>query len=498
MLQLLLGVYAVACIVALVLIWRAPHRALWILLIFLPLHTLAMTLAFHDLHPSKLVLSLFQGWKDIVVVAALIRLAALKESWRGQHLHPMDLAVLLLLLLALGSIPFHSNLGLASQLLALRNDFIFIPLYAIGRLTSFKQATQDRTTLIASVVLLIVTFLGVLERFADPIPLLLAIGLPNYLGFNFNLHFLTYGGIPYSYFQSNFARRVGSVFLDPVQLAESSSIAIGAAAALFLSIDRQRRRLGAVVLASGILAAILANGRFELLITPVLLVAAAVVVQRLRPFIGAAAFLGILYGVFSLTFYSSPYRPSGPAPAVTAGVGLSTIILLAARSTGSPDGVEPSTASHLEGIKVALSDMIHQPLGQGLGTAGLSGARSHAAGIAEGQLLVIVHSLGDPGLILLVGILAGGLLLLFRAAKDVTNSKRPGAVVGLIVLIMVSLSFPIAEIMTNSLLMATGFFFLGQVVRDDPAGPPKGAAATRPTASSSRTRQIPTVDTTDK
>jgi len=462
---LLLGVYAALLLVAVVWIWLAPHHAVWLLLVLLPLHTLAMTLVFHAVHPSRLVMGLFQGWKDVLLAVGLLRVATSRGAWSGLRLHPVDVGVALLAALALASIPFHSQLGLMSQLLALRDNFVFIPLYVLGRLMQTSESSGQRTVLLIAGVVGAVVLLGIVERFLDPLQALVAIELPRYLDVNFHLRFPSYGGLPYSFFQANFARRIGSVFLDPVELAESGALAVAAAAGLLMAKDG-RRRLGLAALIAGVVAPVLAAGRFELLITPVLLATVALAIRRLSPAVVGLSVLAVLYAAFSFTFYSWPYRGPGanPPPAGSTlsgappGQGNPTV------SNLLPGPLDASLQSHFTGIRQALRDAVQYPLGQGLGTAGLNGARSQGTGIAEGQVLVTVHSLGDPGILLLVAVLLGGIVVTWRRSRAPSGADGL-TFLALVLFVAILLTLPVAEILANTLLMTAAFWSLGQIIR---------------------------------
>ena len=469
-----LGVYVVGLGAALFWVWPHPIRAIWLLLALLPLHTLAMTLVFHFLHPSRPQLAAFQAWKDVVVIAALLRLATRPDSWRIQRVHPVDLAVAALAAVAVGSLLLHRQHGPSQEILALRDDFMLVPFYALGRLTHTDRRRRAVTIWVVAAVGVAAAVWGLVERFVDPIPLLRAIELPAFEKNAYGLVFASPYGLPYNYFQANFARRVGSFVLSGVGFATLGSVSLAAGLGLLRGATRlaDRRCLGALAsMGAGVLAPVLAAGRLNLLMTPVLLGVALLGVRRWQPIVAAGVLLVALYFLFSATFYAQRYpdlpiisataatapqpaRPPGPI-ATSPGPASGQLTPLV------PPGDE-SISAHLQSIRDAFAAMRSRPLGAGIGQAGLSAMRGGMQG-GEGQLYVLAVDLGVPGLVGALAVLALGCWLALRAIR--AGPEPDFALVVLLMLITAVLTLPVAEVFTDLFAMAACFWCLGQLVR---------------------------------
>jgi len=490
-----LAVYAALMLAALAWVWVRPRYAILLLLVLLPLHTLAMTLLFHFLHPSRTVLGVYQAWKDAIVVVALLRVASSRPAWAGQRLHGVDLAVALMAGVALLSIPFHRALGLGGEVLAFRNDFMLAPLYLLGRLTPAGARGRLAAVVALASTGIAITAVGVVERFVDPIPLLRAIELPAFERFAYHFVFLSPYGLPYNYFQANFARRVGSVLLSAVDLATLGGLTIAAGAGLLrLRGSRWATALSVAALVAGVAAPVLAAGRLDLVLLPVLLALALALTKRLLPVAAAAAVLVLLFGLFDATFYAQRYpdlpgnaRPAasaatsrfaaaaptpgaGAAVAPTPGGGAAATPTPGAAATPTPGAAvtplvvsgDESLAVHLRSIEQSGSTALRHPLGQGLGAAGLSAARNQQAP-GEGQLYAIAADLGVPGLLALLAVVVAAGVTAWRAAR--AGPEPPFAVATFLVLFVIGATIPIGEVFTNLTAVAAGFWMLGQLVR---------------------------------
>lgn len=463
------GLYVLALGAALVWVWPRPVRGIWLLLALLPLHTLGIALVFHFLHPSRTLLTGFQVWKDVVVVVALLRLATRGDGWSGQRFHPVDLAVVALTAVAVGSMLLHRRLGLGREVLALRDDFMLVPFYAMGRLTQIGPRARTAILWVVAAVGVTAAAWGIVERIVDPIPLLRAIELPAFEKLAYGLVFASPYGLPYNYFQANFARRVGSFVLSGVGFATLGSVTLAAGLGLLRGADRlgHGRGLGGLAaIGAGVLAPVLAAGRLNLLITPVLLATALVFVRRWQPILAAGGLLVALYLVFSATFYVQKYPdlprlpaaeaavvPAQPAPSPTpTGAQVTPLV---------PPGDE-SISVHLRSIRDTFVTMGGHPLGSGLGQAGLSAVRGGVQS-GEGQFYVLAAELGAAGFLAALALLALGGGLAWRAARA---GPEPGfALAALLMLITVVLTLPIAEVFTDLFAMAACFWCLGQLVR---------------------------------
>lgn len=429
----LLGLYAVLELGLVVWVMRRPERVALVLIVLLPVHTLSMVLIFHLFAPSKAELDAVQAWKDILIITSLVA-AILRSSGRtNQRLEWMDVAVLSLVAVALLSIPLHPELATTDQLLAYRTDYLFGPLYLLGRLSASTHDSRLRLLRVMAAVGILAAAVGVTEHFVNPIPLLEAIGLPGYYEFNSHLTFQSAGGMPYVYFTGDGARRAGSFFLSASDLAESCAVTLAAAAALYLHHPSHRRlAVGAGIAA--LLSAVVAAGRLELLVIPVLAICAAAGSRR-----------------FS--------RVASTAVAVA--LALSAVLILQL-SSGFVTLSDASAFGHISSINTALTAVAQYPaIGAGLGNSGLAGARAGLGG-GEGQLLVTAHDLGAPALLLALAIVLGGMIASFRRLQLPTDGF---ATASLMMMTAIALTFPIAEILSNLFVVSAAFWTLGQVMR---------------------------------
>ena len=452
--------------------WRRPRRAIWLLLALLPLHTLAMALVFHFLHPSHRLLGAFEGWKDLVVGAALLRACTAPDAWLGQHLHVLDAAVGLMGAVALLSVPLHHRLGMAGDLLALRTDFMLVPFYALGRLARAGPQARRLMLVVTACTGLAATTVGVAERFIDPIPLLRAIDLPGFERFAYNLVFLSPYGLPYNYFQANFARRVGSFFLSAVGLATWGGLTVAAGAGLLRTAGSLRSRQGILAqaaLAAGVTAPVLAAGRLDLAMAPLLLALTLLLTRRWIPVVAAGGLLVVLVAVFNVTFYGQRYAhmpPSLAAPRPAAAVRGTPPATPSQRrrpvATPLVVSGDQSLALHLRSIRTSASAALRHPMGQGMGAAGLSAARNQGQG-GEGQVYTLAVDLGVPGLIALALLLVAGAVTAWRAARS--GPEPDFGVATLLMVVVVAVTTPVAEVFTNLAAMAVWCCCLGQLVR---------------------------------
>src|SRR5215470_10642131 len=173
-----LAVFSLVMAPLLVWIWRKPDRAVWALLVGLPVHTLLMVLVFHLLHPTRSLLAVYQGWKDLLLLVGLLRVVTIRETWERLRPNWFDAAVLMFGGWAFLQILLHNRLGLGAELLAYRNDFFLVPAYLLGRLYVAGSRVQVRTLTIIAFVGIALVAVGIVERFIDPFPTLLALELP--------------------------------------------------------------------------------------------------------------------------------------------------------------------------------------------------------------------------------------------------------------------------------------------------------------------------------
>lgn len=444
MLGLILVVtYAGIATIAAVLVFRRPIVGLWLLLGLLPIHTLLMVLIYHYAGLDKGTLSVFQVWKDLLLMWTLVAALLKRAALRNIYVYPIDLIVLVIGLIALASIPLHPSNDVTAEVLALRNDFWFVPAYFIGRFLVISRDELRTTFTLTAVVGFILVAAAVIEYFVSPAPLLVAIDLPGYWSTNFHITFLSTEGLPYNYFTGLGTRRMGSLYLSSVDFAEFGTLALASAFGL-IRLSGNVVRIATVCAMGGVFAPLLALGRAQLLITPILLLFGSLCVPYLRRLVGPVAIWA-----------------AGSLAAILA-IGVLAVGVLPLPS--ALNFSDSSAASHLQSLSLAANAFASNlVVGEGLGSSGLIAARIGTGG-GEGQLLVMAQDLGDPALVLLAALMLLGIFLTLDRALKTNAAAAAAATAGGICLLGVFLSLPFAEVLANTQLSLATFVLLGQAV----------------------------------
>lgn len=370
---LALLVYLPALGFGLVAVWRRPVWALYAFAVGLAFHNLVMALLY-GAGVTGLPLDLIQAWKELLLAAALGRVALDAVRARALPFRPglVDLLALafggLVVLYAL--IPqdvLDGEAGANAVLLSARHALAPVAAYLLGRSLVLGGVELRRLAWTILGTAAAVAAIGLLEEYTVSVETWRDAGVPAYfrdeLGFEYrgparmpeNFAFNSGGG--------ELHRRLVGTFVSPLASAFLFAVALLlAAAGGFL-----RSRLGAVLAAVTFVGLLFTISRSTVLALAGGLVVLAVIQRRAWPVAAAAGVVaaGLL---FSATFQElapeTHFLPSELAEQARI-----------AREQGDVEGGatsldEPSIRSHLESLRSGLETVAEHPQGYGLGNAG--------------------------------------------------------------------------------------------------------------------------------
>jgi len=399
-----------------------PRLPLHLLILVLPASNLILTLLYQyaGLPPrgGKVLLA----WKELLVLAAfslaIWRLLA-PRSWRLSltvRIQLVDLLVVMfaaLVLVYIGLVPVITpEMSAVDLLRSARDLLIFLLAYGVGRLTPLDDVQSWRVLRSLALLSIATSVFGLFERFFVPIEFFLQIGLPRFysdiVGYSFPAYAL---GLPENFwgaFGNRIIRRATSVYTSSQPFAISFMILLPTC--MWLASRSRRGPVAGVpspramivwtVVAFGALVATvtranIALGALQLLLCTLLL--------RVRPF-HVNRRIGVIMALLTCCAVAGAvvaYRP--------------LLGLVGTTLTFQ----EASSAQHRDSWLDDLDHLAEYPFGRGIGTAGITAARSSAdyensAG-GEGQYSKILRELGIIGLVLYVGILLTVAITGFRA-----------------------------------------------------------------------------------
>jgi hypothetical protein len=393
---------------------RHPRRWFAVLTWLLTFHILAMCLLFGGLGLPARVVRPIAAWKEL---AALLLL--LGVTWRAaQRTGPrtavawQDVAVAGLGLLAIGMFVAanawrRDALPLVGQLYGLRDGFLFLALYFVGRGTP-ELVDDDGVMRRMVTVIAICSVAAVLEQLFVPPELMVLVGVAAYFNDFLGVSAFTADnefGLPanlWSLMGGVAVRRSGSVFLTSQGFAVSYLLFMPAATAWLLT--RARLALGHwlayVLVWVGLL---LSLTRMTVLTCLIQVVLVAVLLGRPRFAIGVVSLLAVAV--------------------VGAVVALEPIRDFAWETLTWQSG---SSLSHSKDWLMGMEAMTRSPLGNGLGTADMSSIRAGLTPLAfDNQFFKYGVELGIPGLLLFLLVIAGMFAAGWRAlGADGTLGRR--------------------------------------------------------------------------
>jgi hypothetical protein len=247
---LLLAVYAWA----LTQIWRAPFRALGVLVAGMAFHNILIMLLLHWGMPS-IVVRIVQAWKEgILLLLLALAIVALLRALRTRQfprLMALDLAMVALAVLAVlyTIVPpglLHGSANPQQRILGLRVLLLLPALYLFGRL--FQPRGRSDLHWVAWAIAgagAMVGLVGLVELWLVPTTAWLDWGvnqLSGWLGFTYDGP----RGLPANFFQTTaegfLLRRMVSTYVSPLGIAYAGLVIIPVAVALVLTVNGRRER----------------------------------------------------------------------------------------------------------------------------------------------------------------------------------------------------------------------------------------------------------------
>jgi hypothetical protein len=408
---LLLAVYAWA----LTQIWRAPFRALGVLVAGMAFHNILIMLLLHWGMPS-IVVRIVQAWKEgILLLLFGLAIAALVRAIRSRalpRLTALDLGMVAFALLAViyTILPpglLHGSANTQQRVLGLRVLLLLPALYLFGRV--FQPRERSDLHWVAWAIAgagAAVGLFGLVELWLVPTNAWLDWGvnqLSGWLGFSYDGP----RGLPANFFQTTaegfLLRRMVSTYVSPLGTAYAGLVIIPVAAALLLTVKGRRERwlawlatvliIGSVLfsltrlalvmmVAEFLILAVLSRRRSLLYLTPVVALAAMFMI-----------FQYVDIGPLLLRNLASvPNRPSH------------------LHIVGSTD---PSLREHASLLSYDLRYVREHPLGTGVGSSVHRFGPSQGTG--ESAVLDMFGDLGVLGGFLYLAIYVGSFLVALLA-----------------------------------------------------------------------------------
>jgi len=363
-----LAVYAVALAVAAVIVWRRPVIALYVFVVGLALHNVAMD-ALYNAGVHGRPLTLVQAWKDVLLVVAFARVGfdtmrARRLPFRPLLADAFALAFAAIVVLyavipqdVLDGHATHKAIGYA-----LRHDIEPIAAYFVGRAVVPRLRELRWLVLVTAAA---VAAWGLIDVYAIDLSWWRHNGTAAY--FDKQLGY-PYGGglsgLPENFVYNNgnehdLVRRLISTFLSPLGSAYICLVAL-------LIAPRVRAAIPfAVLAAAGLLWT---HTRAAILALAVGFVVMAGVWRRLWPLAAAVATIAVGFA------FLASFTHIAPSASFTHSE------LKVQRASGQRAGTqrfEPSTESHLSSLWDGVKTIAHHPQGYGLGNAGEVAFRAH-------------------------------------------------------------------------------------------------------------------------
>jgi hypothetical protein len=361
-----------------VLVWRRPVVALYAFVVGLALHNAVMAALFHA-GVGGAALTAIQAWKETLLAVALARVALDAARARRLPFRPAPVDALagafgaVVLLYAL--VPQDALGGTADReavLLSLRHLLLPVAAYLLGRSLALTADDLRRLawTILGTAAAL--AAIGLVEEYTVSVERWVAWEVPRYFAEELGFDYKGPGRMP-----ENFAfntdegifRRLISTFLSPL----ASAFAFGVALLLTAAGGPLRRRAAAplaVLVAVGLLFTI---SRSTLLALAGGFCVLALALRRPWPLLAAAATV-----VAGLAFTVGLDRVAPTTHFLPAEIAEQERI---AEQQGGLAGSElslgePSIRSHLSSLRDGADQVVHDPLGDGLGNAGAIARRT--------------------------------------------------------------------------------------------------------------------------
>lgn len=426
-----LAVYALLLGAGIAAVWRRPLVALYLFVVGLALHNLAMALLY-GAGVRGGALDAIQAWKETLLAVALLRVG--RDAVRARRLPfrlrladwlALAFAALVVLYAVIPQQALDGRAGATAILYGLRHGLVPVAAYLLGRslALAFRDLVRLGWTLLATAAALAAG--GLIEEYTVPVEWWRDSGAVGYFRRELGFDYHGPGGLP-----DNFAfntseglfRRLVSSFISPLATAFALVVAL-----LFAGVPWQSRRLRPL---AAFLAALAAAGlpftlsRSSLVALAVGLAVLAFALRRLWPAAAAAAVVAAGVGfafVFTevapkthffkedLAYQEAQARLRGDLPR---------------GSSLALNPGEPSLRSHWNALRDGVETVIRHPQGYGLGNAGATASRFGVPLRAgESNYTETGVETGIVGALLLVAWNLALLAGLVRAAR----SFRPGS-----------------------------------------------------------------------
>jgi hypothetical protein len=378
---LALAVYGLLLVPGVVLVWRRPILALYAWVVGLAAHNAVMA-ALYGAGVRGGALTALQAWKEILLAAALARVAV--DVGRARRLpfqvHLADgIAVAFALLVCVYAVIPRDWLGGSADReavgLALKHDLIPVGAYFLGRslIVSAGQLVRLVWTLIGAAA--VVAVLGLVDVFFIPISWWRDSAVVDYFHKQLGYDYQGTGGLPENFIyntgsEDHFLRRLVSVFLGPLASAYMFVVALLLGAAIW----RKLRLVGALcalVVAVGLLFTF---SRSSLLALAAGLVVLAFASRRWWPVAVAVATLAVSAAWVHVFPHIAPQGKWTQQDLVRQR-NIAKQKPGASGSAGSID--EPSIRSHWISLREGVRTVVHHPQGYGLGNAGQTASRTN-------------------------------------------------------------------------------------------------------------------------
>jgi hypothetical protein len=419
---------------ALIIVWRAPFRALGLLVAGMAFHNFVL-MALLGLRTPALLVRVVQLWKEgILVLLAILVLMAGWRAWRSGRRPRLALLDWVAIALTAATIIYfvlpdsllHGSANLHQRLIGLRIVSLIPALYLFGRV--FPPARRQDLKWVVLVIVgagAVVGLFGLIELWLIPTDVWLSWGVNEFsawLGFVYNGP----KGLPANFFQTTaegfLLRRMVSTYVSPLGIAYAGLLVIPIAGALLLQRDNRSwaRRgsrwilwLAAILLVAGILFSLT---RLALALMVLELFFLAVLFRR-RWLLYATPLAGLMV-LFMLFQYVQvgPLLDRNLQPIANRPAHLH--IATAA---------DPSLKEHTGFLGYDIRYVLAHPLGTGLGSSVHRFGSSEGTG--ESAVFGVFGDLGVAGgllyLVLYLGSAVAGALAYLRLRKDPLVAALP-------------------------------------------------------------------------
>jgi hypothetical protein len=391
---------------------KVPNSLITLLIILLPLNSLLNIILFHFFDIRGFSLNIFKAWKDMLLLIALLywgiyqiknpSVFKFKDKKVLFFVSMFALLEIIYILLPIGPANFFQ------KVYSFRTDTFYLFFFLLGILIPKLDFNKILKVILYSG--LVFAGIAIIERFVSPVPLLIWLGMPDYTLYMTGGLPHTQGGISYTYWAAGGIRRVGSLLLNPLDLA---AFCLFALPTIFILKNKKQRIFAAILLSVGIIFTL---SRMPILILCLHIIGVIIInnAKYIKKVLiwgsGTAAILFFLVFLFMGNFRNYV---------------INTITFK-----------EPSARGHLHDWLLALENIIKHPFGMGLATSGSAGARFGNFGGGENQYLILGVQLGWLGIIIFICMLVS--ILFYLVKHDKENKTVNFWLISTILLLMLS------------------------------------------------------------